>query len=136
VRFWVGQIDGNPTLMMDPDGNDATVDWEPLAEGVEDLQLVKGVDTGTDGLGAENAAVANGDEWRFNNAGDTDTLAGTLRAIRITMIARTTSGLVGNLMSFNRPAAEDHAAAPVNSDNYRRRILRTLVEVRNMSVSP
>lgn len=136
ARFWVGQVDGNPTLMMDPDGNDATVDWEPLAEGVEDLQLVKGVDLAADGLGVENAAVANGDEWRFNNAGDTDTAAGTLRAVRITLIARTTSGLIGNLQSFNRPAAEDHAAAPVNSDNFRRRILKTLVEVRNMSVSP
>jgi type IV pilus assembly protein PilW len=136
ARFWVGQVDGVPTLMMDPDGNDATQDWEPLAEGVEDLQLVKGVDTAADGLGVENAAVANGDEWRFNNAGDTDVAAGTLRAVRITLIARTTSGLIGNLQSFNRPAAEDHAAAPVNSDNYRRRILKTLVEVRNMSVSP
>jgi prepilin-type N-terminal cleavage/methylation domain-containing protein len=136
ARFWVGQVDGNPTLMMDPDGNDATVDWEPLAEGVEDLQLVKGVDTAADGLGVENAAVANGDEWRFNNASDTDVAAGTLRAVRITLIARTTSGLIGNLKSFNRPAAEDHVAAPVNSDNFRRRILKTLVEVRNMSVSP
>jgi prepilin-type N-terminal cleavage/methylation domain-containing protein len=137
ARFWVGVIDTFPTLMMDPDGNDATADWEPLAEGVEDLQLVKGVDLAADGLGAENAAVANGDEWRFNNALDTDnTLVGSLRAIRITMIARTTSGLIGNLKSFNRPAAEDHAAAPANSDNYRRRTLKTLVEVRNMSVSP
>lgn len=136
VRFWVGQVDGNPTLMMDPDGNDATVDWEPLAEGVEDLQLVKGVDMAADGLGVENATAADADEWRGNNSNDTDPLTGTLRAVRITMIARTTSGLVGNLQSFNRPAAEDHAAAPVNSDNYRRRILKTLVEVRNMSVSP
>ena len=136
VFFWVGTVDGNPTLMMDPDANDSTQDWEPLAEGVEDLQLVKGVDLAADGLGAENAASANADEWRFNNSGDTDPNTGTLRAIRITMIARTTSGLVGNLKSFNRPAAEDHAAAPVNSDNFRRRILRTLVEVRNMSVSP
>jgi prepilin-type N-terminal cleavage/methylation domain-containing protein len=136
ARFWVGQVDGNPTLMMDPDGNDATVDWEPLAEGVEDLQLVKGVDAAADGLGAENAAAANADEWIFNNSGDTDPATGTLRAIRITLVARTTSGLIGNLQSFNRPAAEDHAAAPVNSDNFRRRILKTLVEVRNMSVSP
>ena len=136
ARFWVGQVDGNPTLMMDPDGNDATVDWEPLAEGVEDLQLVKGVDMAADGLGVENAASADADEWRFNNAADTDPNTGTLRAIRITMIARTTSGLIGNLKSFNRPAAEDHAAAAANSDNYRRRILKTLVEVRNMSVSP
>jgi prepilin-type N-terminal cleavage/methylation domain-containing protein len=136
ARFWVGQVDGSPTLMMDPDGNDATVDWEPLAEGVEDLQLVKGVDALADGLGAENAATANADEWVYNNALDTDPATGTLRAIRMTLIARTTSGLIGNLKSFNRPAAEDHAAAPVNSDNYRRRILKTLVEVRNMSVSP
>lgn len=136
ARFWVGTVDGNPTLMMDPDGNDATVDWEPLAEGVEDLQLVKGVDSGVDGLGTENAAVANGDEFVYNNASDTDPVAGTLRAIRITLISRTTSGLINNLKSYNRPAAEDHAAAPVNSDSYRRRILKTYVEVRNMSVSP
>jgi type IV pilus assembly PilW-like protein len=121
---------------MDPDGNDATVNWEPLAEGVEDLQLVKGVDTGIDGLGTENAAVANADEFIFNNAADTDPVAGTLRVIRLTLIARTTSGLVNNLKSYNRPAAEDHTAAPVNTDNYRRRILKSYVEVRNMSVSP
>ena len=136
ARFWVGAVDGNPTLMMDPDGNDATVDWEPLAEGVEDLQLVKGVDSGIDGLGTENAAVANADEFVYNNAADTDPATGTLRAIRITLIARTTSGLVNNLKSYNRPAAEDHTAAPANTDQYRRRILKSYVEVRNMSVSP
>lgn len=148
ARFWVGAVDGNPTLMMDPDGNDATVDWEPLAEGVEDLQLVKGVDgagvfgacgancTATNGLGPENAATANADEYIYNNAADTDPTVGVTRAIRMTLIARTTSGQINNLKSYNRPAAEDHTAASPNTDQYRRRILKTFVEVRNMSVSP
>jgi prepilin-type N-terminal cleavage/methylation domain-containing protein len=133
--FYIGWVDGSPMLMMDPDANATTVDAEPLAEGVEDLQLVMGVDTTANGLGAEGTPTLATDEWWYNVAGDT-TPAGTLRAIRITMIARTLSGLIGNLQSFNRPAAEDHAAAPLNSDNFRRRILRTTVEVRNMSVSP
>ena len=136
ARFWIGQVDGIPTLMMDPDGNDATVDWEPLAEGVEDLQLVKGIDAAADGLGAENAAAANGDEWQLQQFGrHRRSRRARCAPCGSTLVARTTSGLIGNLNSFNRPAAEDHAAAPVNSDNFRRSILKTMVEVRNMSVS-
>jgi SLT domain-containing protein len=107
-----------------------------MAEGVEDLQLVKAVDSAANGIGAENNASGNADEWVFNNAADTDPGTGTLRAVRMTMVARTLTGLIGNLKSYNRPAVEDHAAAAANSDNFRRRILRTTVEVRNMSVSP
>ena len=76
------------------------------------------------------------DEWIYNIAGDVNPPAGTLRAVRVTLVARTLSGLIGNLKSYNRPAIEDHAAAALNSDNFRRRILRTTAEVRNMSVSP
>jgi prepilin-type N-terminal cleavage/methylation domain-containing protein len=131
--FYIDYLDGNPQLMFDPDANASTVDAEPLAEGVEDLQFVKAFDAGA-GI-PDDVTPTTTDKWLYNIAGDSVPL-GTLRAVRVTMIARTLSGLIGNLKSFNRPAAEDHAAAAVNSDNYRRRILRTTVEVRNMSASP
>jgi prepilin-type N-terminal cleavage/methylation domain-containing protein len=134
--FYIDYLDGNPQLMFDPDAKAATVDAEPLAEGVEDLQLVKAIDQTGNGITDDGTTPTTVDEWIYNIAGDINPAGGTLRAVRVTLVARTLSGLIGNLKSFNRPAVEDHAAAPVNSDNFRRRILRTTAEVRNMSVSP
>ncbi|CAN5700867.1 hypothetical protein BH11MYX1_BH11MYX1_07210 [soil metagenome] len=140
--FYVGSVsDGgsgsNPTLLMDPDGKETTADAEPMAEGVEDLQLVKAEDVNGDGyIGTEGSPTLAGDDWMFNSATDVADLSPTLRAIRVTMVARTLSGLIGNLKAFNRPQVEDHAAAAVNSDNFRRRILRETVEIRNTSASP
>lgn len=132
--FTIAAIDGNPTLMMDPDATGSAA-AEPLAEGIEDMQIVLGIDSNADGkLGVESGTTANDDEWQGNNAGDS-ALAGTIRAVRITLIARTTSGLIGNISPFLRPAAEDHAAS-TSGDKFRRRILRSTVEVRNMTGSP
>ena len=132
--FSVGTVDGIPTLMMDPDATGSAA-AEPLAEGIEDLQIVLGVDSNGDGkLGVESGVAANDDEWQGNNIGDT-ALAGTIRAVRVTLIARTTSGLIGNSAPFSRPAVEDHAAGS-GGDKFRRRILRSTVEVRNMAGSP
>ncbi len=143
VLFYVGTVsDGtatgtNPTLLMDPDGKESTADAEPMAEGVEDLQLVKAEDVNADGyVGAEGSPSLGADEWLFNSSTDGTDLNYTVRAIRVTMVARTLSGLIGNLKQFNRPQVEDHAAAAANSDNFRRRILRQTVEVRNTSSSP
>jgi prepilin-type N-terminal cleavage/methylation domain-containing protein len=134
--FYIDYLDGNPQLMFDPDAKASTVDAEPLAEGVEDLQLVKAIDATGNGIPDDGVTPTTVDEWIYNKTGDVNPIGGTLRAVRVTLVARTLSGLIGNLLSYNRPAVEDHAAAPVNSDNYRRRILRTTAEVRNMSVSP
>jgi prepilin-type N-terminal cleavage/methylation domain-containing protein len=149
--FTIDLVDGVPTLMMDPDQDGLAVP-EPLAEGVEDIQIAVGYDADGNGI-TENGAGANDDEWVGNNAGDPicpniapgcapvgqlcSCAAGILapRAVRVTLIARTTSGLIGNLMSYTRPAAEDHAAS-ATPDNYRRRVLRSMVEVRNMTGSP
>ena len=60
---------------------------------------------------------------------------GTLHAIRVTLIARTTSGLVGNAKVFSRPGAEDRPAS-VTLDAYRRRLMRSIVEIRNLAGSP
>jgi prepilin-type N-terminal cleavage/methylation domain-containing protein len=133
AQFWISAINNVPTLMM------TTVDSnvsEPLAQGIEDLQLALGVDPGNNASDSltEVGVAANDDDWVGNVAGDT-ALAGTLRAVRVTLIARTATGYIGNAIPFNRPAAEDHAAA-TTFDTYRRRVLRSIVEVRNFGESP
>jgi prepilin-type N-terminal cleavage/methylation domain-containing protein len=144
--FTIDSVDGIPTLMMDPDAGGPAVP-EPLAEGVEDLQIALGVDSNPplvpDGkLGTipwvagtfEDSTGPNLDEWQGNNAGD-GVLSGPVRAVRVTLVARTTTGLVGNKTPFVRPAVEDHAASGT-PDKFRRRILRSIVEIRNMAGSP
>lgn len=131
--FTIDSVDTIPTLMMDPDaGGPATP--QPLAEGVEDLQFALGVDTNGDGTLTEVGAAAGDDEWQGNFPGD-PVLTGTVRAVRVSMIARTTSGIIGNTTPFTRPALEDHAAS-VSGDQFRRRVLKTMVEIRNMGQSP
>jgi len=143
--------DAVPTLMMDPDSDGeewdgtaapcqgaANAPAEPLAEGVEDLQVAFGIDSGIDGV-FESGSVAGDDEWIPNVAGEVlatplTAFTGTLRAVRITLIARAEQALIGGVSLFGRPQAEDHAAGV--ADAYRRRVLRTIVEVRNTGVSP
>ena len=144
--------DSVPTLMMDPDSdgkewdgvtdapckNSASAPAEPLAEGVEDLQVAFGIDSGTDGV-LELGAGANDDEWIPNVSGETlpvtlGAFTGTMRAVRVTLIARAEQQLIGAVNLFGRPAAEDHAAG--SADAFRRRVLRTIVEIRNTGVSP
>jgi hypothetical protein len=143
--------DSVPTLMMDPDSDgkewdgtsapcaaNASAPAEPLAEGVEDMQIAFGIDTGTDGV-FEQGTSAGDDEWIPNVAGETlptplSNFTGTLRAVRITLIARAEQSLIGGVSLFGRPKAEDHAAG--TADAFRRRVLRTIVEVRNTGVSP
>jgi prepilin-type N-terminal cleavage/methylation domain-containing protein len=130
-----------PTLMMDPDGEpDATygggsASAEPLAENIEDMQIAIGIDANSDKNLTDTGSTT--DEWRYNVAGDAlHVPADIIRGVRVTLIARTSSTLFGNVSTtlFNRPAAEDHAAG--SADSYRRRTLRTTVEQRNTGVSP
>jgi prepilin-type N-terminal cleavage/methylation domain-containing protein len=137
AQFWIEDYDGSPTLMMDPDAT-GSADKEPLAEGIEDMQIAVGVDANGSGGITEVGAAANDDEWTYNYSGDT-ALGSTevIRAVRLTLIARTAKlfGKVGTITSFNRPAAEDHAASSTG-DQYRRRVLRAIVELRNIGGSP
>ncbi|MBV8755995.1 MAG: PilW family protein [Deltaproteobacteria bacterium] len=133
ATFYIGTQDGIPTLFMDPDSDaNATMPAEPLAEGIEDLQVALGVDSGTDGV-SENGAGANDDEWQYNFSGDS-VLAGTLRAVRVTLVSRAAQVVSGGITPYSRPAIEDHAAG--GADAYKRRVLRTIVEIRNTGVSP
>jgi hypothetical protein len=118
--------DGTPMLMMDPDGDGDRV-AEPIAEGIEDLQVEVGVDVDRDG--ALTDAGDTTDEWFYNAEGDADPppiTSGGWRAVRITVIAR---DLATGTARSARPAAGDHAAGA--EDDHRRRLLTTTVEVRN-----
>jgi prepilin-type N-terminal cleavage/methylation domain-containing protein len=140
AHFEIQTVDGLPTLTMDPDGEalngGGTAGWEPLAEGIEDMQIAVGVDAdGLDGI-SEIGSGQGDDEWYYNVAGEAGPpVDKAIRAVRVTLIARTTTALFGNTTSFYyRPEAEDHAAG--SSDNYRRRVLRSIVEMRNIGGSP
>jgi prepilin-type N-terminal cleavage/methylation domain-containing protein len=129
ARFYVdvaGSVtDGVPALMIDPDA-DGPLPAEPLAEGIEDMQIALGVDV--DG----NGAISTG-EWEYSSG--IGALSGSIRAARITLVARAAHELVGGTPSFYRPAAENHPAA-TTADAYRRRVLSTTVELRNLGGSP
>ena len=115
-------------LMMDVNGSGA----QPLAEGVEDLQVAYGFDNDGDGVVTEVGTSAGDDEWLYNVAGET---LGTwsianLRSIRVTIVVKGTSVEGGQQNLPVRPAAEDHAAG-TTPDGFIRRVLRTEIAVRN-----
>lgn len=130
ARFYVQDLDGVPTLYMDPDPTAlATSDEEPLAEGIEDLQVVLGIDNGSDGLAAEDLATTDGDEWFGNLPGEVNTaMVGPIRAVRLSLVSRALTKVTGTA-SYFRPAVEDHDAS--TTDNYRRRVLTSVIEIRN-----
>jgi prepilin-type N-terminal cleavage/methylation domain-containing protein len=131
--FSIGAVDGVPTLMMDGDASGPAA-AEPFAEGIEDLQLALGVDVNGDGAITEVGSAPGDDEWQGNVAGDA-ALAGSIRAVRLTVISRATSAIAGPATPFSRPAAEDRAAS-TTFDAFRRRVLRSTVETRNLTGSP
>lgn len=139
ARFSVSNDASNnnmPTLWMDPDSAGSAA-AEPLAEGIEDMQIAYGVDSASDGIDLQGTTAHSAtDEWRYNHASDTAVDATTVvRAIRLTLIARTTSGEHGNQNTYAKPVSEDRTAAST-ADQYRRRVLKTVVEIRNVAGSP
>jgi prepilin-type N-terminal cleavage/methylation domain-containing protein len=133
AELFVQDIDTNqPALWMDPDAEGPAA-AEPLAEGIEDFQVAVGVDTNLDGQLSEVGIAADDDEWAYNVAGDAAPV-GTLRALRITLVARSPKAVNG-IGTFIRPAAEDRAAAAA-TDGYRRRTLTSNIEIRNLGGSP
>jgi prepilin-type N-terminal cleavage/methylation domain-containing protein len=131
--FYIATAAGVPTLMLDPDGTGPEV-AEPLAEGIEDMQIAVGVDLDGDGALREDGSTS--DEWFYNAAGDLDPPAVTTtrwRAVRVTVVARTTQERQPTTTSL-RPALEDRPAGI--PDPYRRRVLSTVVEIRNLEGSP
>jgi prepilin-type N-terminal cleavage/methylation domain-containing protein len=107
---------------------------QPLAEGVEDMQIAYGFDTTGTGVGADIGLAADDDDWLYNKTGDTVKAGMTidkLRTIRITLVAKSTSTDSG--ASYNGiPLYEDHIAIP--GDGFIRRVLRTEITVRNLNL--
>jgi len=132
-RYYVEDLDGVPTLWMDPDG-DGDDPAEPLAEGVEDFQIAVGVDGDGDGDVTDTADTT--DEWHYNAEGDADPAQITVvpwRALRLTIVARTpVEDAEGDWST--RPEIEDRDEG--NLDGYRRRTASTVVEIRNLTGSP
>jgi prepilin-type N-terminal cleavage/methylation domain-containing protein len=125
ARFRIGTFDGfSNVLLMDVDADG--LNEEPLAEDIEDMQIALGVDVNA------NGGIDVG-EWAFAPA--TGSLVGSIRAIRITLVSRASTELRAGANTFFRPAAEDHPAS-VTLDSYRRRVLKSTVEIRNLGGSP
>jgi prepilin-type N-terminal cleavage/methylation domain-containing protein len=127
-----GAAGQDPLLMYDPDGANGPIPPQPIAEGIEDLQIALGFDFNGDGQLTSIGAAPGDDEWLYNVAGENapPTLA-QLRSVRVTLVARTTSALTGTL--GQRPAAEDRPAAQT-ADAFPRRVLHSEVAVRNLNL--
>ena len=126
-----------PVLNMDSDAEGTLKPDEPIAEGIEDLQVVYAADNLTaDGVISPESTTGGADEWYGNVVGEAVPLPlpNATRAVRVTIVARTTRQFSG-VNAFVLKALEDRAANSA-TDNFRRRILSTTVEIRNLSGSP
>jgi len=143
-RFFISSAaDEIPRLSVDPFGTLDNEGIQPMALGIEDLQLAVGVDNGlgtgtpaVDGNLLFVGAAADDDEIVFNTGGDAlppaHALAtGPWRALRLTLVARSVEEPTSGAQN-SRPAAEDRPASAIQ-DRFRRRTLRTVVELRNLA---
>ena len=132
ARFYIADPGtASPKLMLDPDG-DGDDPAEPLALGIEDMQIAVGVDVNGDGALTEVGANPNDDEIFYNVAGDNAPLATAVtpwRAVRVTLVAKSVSERTTSTTSTTpRPAAEDRIAGV--ADVFRRRVVSVVVELR------
>ena len=119
LSYDIDNTDPNhPTMRVDFDGPFGGGGYQPLADNVEDLQAAFIFE---DGGEADTYDDTDGDDT--NDYDD-------IRSVRITILARTDRTDSG--FSGQRPAIEDHAAG--NPDNYRRRLLTSVIKIRNLGL--
>jgi type IV pilus assembly protein PilW len=108
----------HPVLAINFQGPNGAGGYQPLANNIEDMELVY--------------IFADGGEGTSYNDTDADPSNDydDIRAIRINILAR--SDKPERNFSGRRPAIEDHAAG--GADAYRRRILCSTVKIRNMGL--
>ena len=126
---------------------------QDIADGILDLQIAFGIDVNGDGQLSEDLVHPDTDEWQGNSAADT-ALTGGLKAIRISTLARTNRRDQEYVPTAAAPhliaGVEDHVYSttdindPVNGYDavnfkgsmarlYRRRVLQTVVNLRNLT---
>jgi len=147
ASFFIQDVDNVPALMFDADADGIRYQPEPIAEGIEDLEIAVGVDADGNGIlnktGSttvfEDTSAAGADEWQGNVNGEIPdnsvfVPAGPVRAVRISLVARSTIAYSG-VNTYKLGAVEDR---PANGavDNFRRRTLSTIIEIRNLEGSP
>jgi len=110
-----------------------------IADGILDLQVALGIDANSDGRIQENPVAPNADEWMGNDPDDA-VLAGRLAYARLSTVART-NRRDKDYRAPDLPLVEDHEydiADPMDRANgdaarlFRRRILQTVVDLRNL----
>ena len=136
ARFFLqaNATDGIDTaLYMDPDG-DGGLPAEPLADWIEDFQVAVGIDENTV---PPSDKTIDADEWAYSAAAGAFTDDGTrkLHAMRVTLVARPASRLVATTATYTKPVIEDHNPGG-SPDTFRRRVLSTTIEIRNLQDSP
>jgi type II secretory pathway pseudopilin PulG len=114
-----------------------------VAENILDLQASYGIDANGDGQVLEDSVDPTTDEWLLNAAGDLP-IAGRLSYLRVTTLARTG----GRDTKYQAPLIDaiennDYTVGgappphlPLNDEDqrmYRRRMLQTVVDLRNLS---
>lgn len=150
-RFYVREdhaVEGAPESELTPvlsrarffPGTDNPYDsTEDIADGILDLQIAVGLDTDGDGRVVENLAAPNTDEW-YGNAKGEPVINGGFKGLRISTLVRTRRA--DN--TYEAPVllnVEDHVYASdtadrvnsVNARKYRRRVLQTIVNLRNIT---
>lgn len=152
-RYYVRDVEPAPRLSrarLYPGTDEAYADnpanlTVDVADNVLDLQLALGIDQNGDEIVVDNGDDA--DDWLFNAAGDSppntadwNGAASSLYYLRITTLART-DRLDPDHVSPPIQSIEDHVydepEAPADEDRlerrYRRRLLETVVDLRNLT---
>jgi prepilin-type N-terminal cleavage/methylation domain-containing protein len=139
---------GSPSGGGTPCPTGTMSDLEVVADGIEDLQISWACDTNGDGVLSEGDTPVNRltDEWYFNTAvaADTDPCINgvtvlPVKAVRITLVARTPSAEPGNNGGFRPPIEDRPTGTPAqdrlasgNVGTFRRAILTSTIKLRNV----
>ncbi len=136
-RFSICDVAGTPYMILGDDDGDCDVtatDFEPIAEGIEDLQLAVALDGNGDGEIDVDDPGTTTDELHYNAAGDAvpTGLSTSPRwsALRVTVAARTTDEAQQGTGSTPQDLEDNDVAN--TADEYRRRTMTTVLELRNI----
>ena len=116
-----------------------------IADNIFDLQIALGIDLDADGLvdvedAGGNPLDTDSDEWLWNDDGDNLALAwntSTLRHVRLTVLGQTLAAdrqYVSEAIDTleNRDYSEEEIPTDPSTRRYRRRILQSTVDLRNL----